>query len=312
ISKKDLATVVAEAYQQVKVMEGGKNADYIPYLANVDSSRFGIALTLPDGSIIEQGDTEFVFGIESISKVFNAILVLRQWGAEELLLKIGANATGMPFNSIIAILLENDQPDTPLVNSGAISAASMVKPLGNLEAKWAAMMDNMTALCGSELMLIDELYKSETRTNYNNHAIAWLLKNYHKIYDNPELALDLYTRGCSVGITTKQLSIAGATIAFGGKNPITGMQVFDPTFAPKIISLIATVGFYENTGAWMYTSGIPAKTGVGTLPGGFGIAAFSPQLDSAGNSVKAQNAIKYIANGLNMNVFNGNSIEYEK
>ena len=103
-----------------------------------------------------------------------------------------------------------------------------------------------------------------------------------------------------MGVTAKQLSIAACTIANNGLNPVTNQQVFDPSLSPKITSLIATVGFYEHTGDWLYTSGVPAKSGVGggvlgVVPGLFGIAAFAPPLDEAGNSVKAQAAIKYIA-----------------
>lgn len=313
----DLQTVVNEAYSKVKDMKGGKNADYIPFLAKVDSDLFGIAVCLPTGEVIEAGDSNYIFGIESISKVHTAILILKQYGAEEVLKKIGADATGLPFNSIMAILLEKDHPSTPLVNAGAISADSMVKPIGDAESKWAAITDNMTDLCGSELVLQDELYKSESATNFNNRSIAWLLKNYNRIYDDPDLSLDLYTRHCSMGVTTKQLAIAGCTIANRGKNPVTGKQVFDGSLSPQIISLVAAVGFYEHTGDWIYTSGIPAKTGVGggvmgMLPGVMGIAAFAPPLDDAGNSVKAQAAIKYIAREIGVNVFSGDTVEISK
>lgn len=306
--------IVNEAYEKIKGMKEGANANYIPYLANINSSLFGITIVLPSGRRITAGDTKYVFGIESISKVHTAILAMRQSGADGVLQKIGANATGMPFNSIMAILLENDHPSTPLVNAGAISADSMIKPIGNSKGKWKEIIDNMTELSGSELVLIEELYKSESDTNYNNHSIAWLLKNYGRMYDNPDLALDLYTRQCSMGVTCEQLAIAGATIALEGHNPVTKHQVFDKSLAPQITSLIATVGFYENTGDWLYTSGIPAKTGVGggvmgILPGSFGIAAFSPPLDRAGNSVRAQEAIKYIARKIDANIFGGNHIE---
>ncbi len=314
IKMDDLRNVVQEAYDKVKNMEGGKNADYIPFLAKIDPKLFGVALCLPTGEIIEAGDTDYVFGIESISKVHTAVLVLKQYGAEEILNKIGADATGLPFNSIMAILLENDHPSTPLVNAGAISADSLVKPIGDSEGKWAAIIDNMAALCGSELVLLDELYKSESATNFNNRSIAWLLKNYNRIYDDPDMSLDLYTRQCSMGVTAKQLAIAGCTMANGGLNPVTKEQVFEKELAPKITSLIATVGFYEHTGDWLYTSGIPAKSGVGggvigVMPGTFGIAAFAPPLDEAGNSVKAQAVIKYITQKLGVNIFCNNNIE---
>ncbi|MBS1445269.1 MAG: glutaminase A [Odoribacter sp.] len=316
IKMDNLRNVVKEAYEKVKGIQGGKNADYIPFLAKIDPNLFGIAVCLPTGEVIEAGDTNYVFGIESVSKVFTAVLVLKQYGAEEILNKIGADATGLPFNSIMAILLEKDHPSTPLVNAGAITADSMVKPIGDSEGKWSAIIDNMAALSGSELVLLDELYKSETATNFNNRSIAWLLKNYNRIYDDPDMSLDLYTRQCSMGVTAKQLAIAGCTMANDGLNPVTQEQVFDPELAPKITSLVATVGFYEHTGDWLYTSGIPAKSGVGggvigIMPGAFGIAAFAPPLDEAGNSVKAQAAIKYITQKLKLNIFRNNTIEIE-
>ena len=313
ISISQIKDAAQEAFDLYKTNTDGKNADYIPYLANINKNLFGISICLLNGQTIQLGDTEYKFGIESVSKVHTTILVLRQYGAQQLLEKIGADATGLPFNSIFAILLENDHPSTPLVNAGAIAACSMVKPIADPENKWKAIVDNITDLCGSAPQLIDELYKSESDTNFNNRSITWLLKNYNRIYDDPTMSLDLYTRQCSLGITATQLSICGATIANNGTNPVTRKQIFDTALSPKITSLIATVGFYEHTGDWLYTSGIPAKTGVGggvmgTLPGLFGIAAFAPPIDNAGNSVKAQLAIKHIMNKLGLSVFSGDQV----
>ena len=308
ITVSQIKEVAQEAYNAVKTNTDGKNANYIPYLANIDKNLFGISICLLDGTKITLGDSDYRFGIESVSKVHTAILALRQYGAQKLLEMIGADATGLPFNSIMAILLENDHPSTPLVNAGAITACSMVKPVGDSAKKWDAIVSNITDLCGSAPQLIDELYKSESATNFNNRSIAWLLKNYNRMYDDPDMSLDLYTRQCSLGVTAQMLSVAAATVANNGLNPVTGKHVFDAELAPKITSLVATVGFYEHTGDWLYTSGIPAKTGVGggvmgILPGVFGISAFAPPLDGSGNSVKAQLAIKYIMNKLGLSIF---------
>lgn len=302
-----------DAYDAAKNLSGGANANYIPYLANIDSDLFGLSVTLVDGTSISIGDTSYKFGIESVSKVPTAILAMIQHSPEGVLEKIGADATGLPFNSIFAILLENDHPSTPLVNAGAISACSMIEPKGDSDAKWKAITDNIAALCGSAPELIDELYKSESSTNFNNRAIAWLLKNYSRIYDDVDMSLDLYTRQCSLGITSDQLAVMAATIANGGLNPLTKTRVFDPEIAPKITTLIATVGFYQNTGDWLYTSGIPAKSGVGggvlgVLPGVLGIAAFAPPLDGAGNSVKAQAAVKAFMQSLGLGIMNGDRV----
>lgn len=313
ISIAQIEQTLHEAHNLYRNNHDGKNADYIPYLAGIDSQLFGISVCLTNGHLIEVGDTQYRFGIESVSKVHTAILVLRQYGADKLLSMIGADATGLPFNSIVAILLENDHPSTPLVNAGAISACSMVQPTGNAQAKWEAIVENITQLSGSAPVLIDELYKSESDTNFNNRSIAWLLKNYSRIYDDPDLSLDLYTRQCSLGITAQQLAICGATIANKGVNPKTSQQVFEASLASKITSLISTVGFYEHTGDWLYTSGLPAKSGVGggilgVLPGVMGISAFAPPIDDAGNSVKGQLAIRYIMNKLGLSVFSGDSV----
>ncbi len=314
ITREQIKEAVNEAYEHYKDDCSGKNADYIPYLANVPEKLFGISICLPDGEIFNVGDCDYRFGIESISKVATAILILNEYGAETIMNMIGADATGMPFNSIMAILLEKNHPSTPLVNAGAIAAVSMVQPVGNSEKKWANILDNMNKLCGSELTLIDELYKSESVSNFNNRAIAWLLKNYGRIYDEPETALDLYTRQCSVGVTCDQLAICGSTIANCGINPLTKKRVFKAALAPKIISMMSSVGFYEHTGDWMFSCGLPAKTGVGggimgVFPGTLGIAAFAPPLDRSGNSIKAQKAIRYIAKRLRMNIFESEKIK---
>lgn len=306
--KDELLAAMKEAHTRFSNSEGGKNADYIPFLANVPSDLFGIAACLPDGDVLAVGDTDYRFGIESVSKVPTAILAMEQYSAGEVLDRIGADATGLPFNSIMAILLENDHPSTPLVNAGAISACSMIKPTGDADGKWKAIVGFIEGLCGSGVEVIDELYKSESETNFNNKSIAWLLKNYGRIYDDPDMSLDIYTRQCSIGITAKQLAVMAGTIAFGGSNPITCKHVFKPHLTPHIVSLMATVGFYENTGDWLFTTGLPAKSGVGggimgVIPGVVGIAAFAPPLDKAGNSVKAQNALKYITGKLGLNIF---------
>ena len=317
ITKQELQELVEETYYKYKDIKEGKNADYIPYLARVNSRLFGIAITLTDGDTITAGDYNYCFGIESVSKVMTAILILKQYGAETIMHMIGADATGMPFNSVLAILLENNHPSTPLVNAGAIAAVSMVQPVGNSKLKWLNILENIEDLCGNEISVIEELCKSESVTNFNNRAIAWLLKSYNRIYDDPDISLDLYTRQCSLGITAKQLSICAATIANNGINPVTGKRVFNASLSPRIVSMLSAVGFYEHSGNWMFTSGLPAKTGVGggimgVLPGTFGIAAFAPPIDKSGNSVKAQKALHHIMTKLGANVYSDRKITFKE
>ncbi len=299
---------IDQAYEEFKDIELGKNADYIPYLDNVDSSLFGIAVTTCEGETFTVGDTDYKFGIESISKVSTAILAMNQYSPIDVMKSIGADATGLPFNSIAAMVDAHGRSSSPLVNAGAISCCSMIQPTGQASKKWEEIVKINSELCGSEVYTIEELYQSESLTNYNNRAISWILKRDGLIYDEPELSLDLYTRQCSLAVDCQQMANFGATIANKGVNPVSQKKVFDEEIAPKIISLMAIQGFYEMSGHWLYSAGIPAKSGVGggvvgVMPHKFGIAAFSPRLDEAGNSVRAQRAIKHIVKRLNCNIF---------
>lgn len=303
-----LHKLIDDAYSKFRDLDDGQNASYIPFLKDVDSKLFGISICLTDGTIISKGDTTYLFGLESISKVPTAILALQQYGASYILEHIGSNATGMDFGSLLAILLEHNQPSTPLVNAGAIAACSLIKPIGSMSDKWNTIIQNINALCGSETQVIEDLYKNETDTNFHNRSITWLLKSYNRMYDDPEMSLDIYTRQCSIGVNVNQLAVMAGTIANKGTNPLTKKNVFDRTHAPQIISMMATVGMYQETGDWMFRTGIPAKSGVGggiiaVYPNVMGIAVFSPKLNQYGNSIRGEHTIKYIVNQLGLSIY---------
>ena len=156
--------------------------------------------------------------------------------------------------------------------------------------------------------VIQDVYKSESDTNQRNQAIGALMLAYGYIKDNWQQAVDLYTRQCSIGVNAKDLGMMAATLAFGGKNPATGKQVMDAAKVPGVLAVMATAGLYDDSGKWLYATGLPAKSGVGggiiaVSPGKFGIAVVSPPLDDAGNSVRAQRAITEISNALGGNPY---------
>ena len=135
-----------------------------------------------------------------------------------------------------------------------------------------------------------------------------LMYAYGRIKEKPLEATDIYTRQCSVGVNAKDLAMMAATLANGGTNPATGTKVVDAEKVPAILAVMATAGLYDDSGKWLYATGLPAKSGVGggilaVSPGKFGIAVISPPLDAAGNSVRAQKAIADISNALGGNPF---------
>jgi len=307
-----LQAVVDEAHAKFKGVKDGKNADYIPILATIPSELFGVVIATRDGKLYTAGDVDYRFAIESVSKPFTAALVMQQYGGPQVIReKIGVEPTGLPFNSKLAIEIYKARSVNPLVNAGAIASVSLVKAK-NEDERWQMILTNLRDFAGdSSLPLLDEVFKSEYETAWSNRGIANLLYNDERLYSDPEEALRVYTKQCSVGISTKDLAIMGATLANGGVNPKTQKRLLDESSVPELLAIMLTAGFYDESGLWSYQAGLPSKTGVGggvvsVVPGRFAIAAFSPRLDEAGNSVRAQKAIRYIAGKLGVGIFGPN------
>jgi glutaminase len=308
-------SVVREAYDMFRNDTGGKNADYIPYLAQVDSKLFGIAIVTTDNQVLTIGDVKYSFSIQSISKVFTLALAMKELGADKVFDKVGSEPTGRAFNSPIAVVEMPTHTGNPFVNAGAISTTSLISGKDETE-KWNKILDFYSKAAGEKLSLIDEVYKSEAATNTGNKALSYLLAKYDRIYADPFESVDIYTKQCSVGVNATQLARMGATLANNGKNPATGEQVIKPEDIPHILSTMTMAGLYDGSGGWAWHVGLPAKSGVGggilaIAPGKGAIAVFAPPLDEAGNSVKAQKVIEYVTQRLNYNLFSPGSVGFK-
>jgi glutaminase len=311
----EVQTAIDAAFKKFQTLKEGKNADYIPALAKVDPNLFGIAVVTADGKVYTAGDVKTEVSIQSISKVFTMAQVIQEQGLDSIAKRIGVDATGARFNSIIAIegvrtVVGTGAPEmNALVNPGAISATSMVTGSSSDEV-WKKIIGFHNDAAGRQLTVLQDVYKSESDTNQRNQAIGALMLAYGYIKSNWQQAVDLYTRQCSIGVNAKDLATMAATLAFGGTNPVTKKQVMDPAKVPGVLAVMATAGLYDDSGKWLYQTGLPAKSGVGggiiaVSPGKFGIAVVSPPLDDAGNSVRAQRAIADISNTLGGNPYGG-------
>jgi len=299
------------AYAKYKDLKEGKNADYIPALAKVDSNIFGIALVTADGKVYTTGDVKSQVSIQSISKVFTLAKVIEEQGPEAIAKTIGVDATGMRFNSIVSIEFSQKSLGGPEMNSlvspGAIATTSMVKGSSRDEV-WNSILGYYSDFAGRPLTVDQEVFKSEADTNQRNQAIGYLMYAYGYIKANPMQATDVYTEQCSVSVNAKDLATMAATLANAGKNPVTGKQLMKAANVPHVLAVMATAGLYDDSGKWLYRTGLPGKSGVGggliaVSPGKFGIAVVSPPLDDAGNSVKAQKAIADVSNALGGNPY---------
>jgi glutaminase len=276
-------------HQQFSSLDEGAVADYIPELSRANPDWFGIAVATLDGKVYQVGDSRQPFTIQSISKAFIYGLALQDQGAERVLSKIDVEPSGEAFNSIS---LEEDtgRPRNPMINAGAIVATSLVKdrgPGGRIDR----ILKYFADFCGHEIDIDQAVYVSERDTGHRNRAISHLLRNYEILEGDPEPALDDYFKQCSMLVNCRDLALMGATLANDGVNPITGVRALESKHLPRVLSVMATCGMYDYSGNWIYSVGMPAKSGVGggivaVLPGQLGLAVFSPRLDAKGNSVR--------------------------
>jgi glutaminase len=299
--------LVEAAYERFKSNDAGRNAEHYPALAAVPRDLFGVCVAGIDGTLNAAGDTEYPFTIMSVAKPFVFALICQALGAEEARAKLGANSTGLPFTSVMAIELNPRQLTNPMVNAGALAATSLA-PGDTLEDKWQLIHDGLSRFAGRTLALNDEVYASAMATNHRNQAIARLMWSYDRLYFDPVATTELYTRQSSLDVTARDLAIMAATLADGGVNPLTKEQVINREHCPHVLAVMATAGLYETSGDWLYDIGLPGKSGVGggiitVAPGKGGMGSFAPPLDAAGNSVKGQLVAQFLSERLGLNLF---------
>jgi len=299
--------VVTEAYERYRTDTSGTVADYIPVLGKASPDLFGIYVVGTQGQSYGVGDVETTFSIQSVSKPFVFALACHQVGYDAARHKLGVNGTGFPFDSLIAVELNPARTMNPLVNAGAIAATSLLSG-DTAEEKWETVRTGLSMFAGRELTMSTEVYESEMATNMRNRGIARVLESYDRLYFDPEEATDVYTRQCSLEVTARDLAVMAATLANGGMNPVTRVQVLAPGVCRRVLAVMAIAGLYELSGDWLYEIGMPGKSGVSggivtVSPGKGGLATYSPPLDDAGNSVRGQLATKYLAERLGLNLF---------
>jgi glutaminase len=303
----DVRAEVSAGYELFRHLDEGRVPDYIPALAAAPADAFGVCVAGVNGRIFAVGDADVEFTIQSISKVFVLALVLNALGPEEVRQKLGVNATGLPFDSVMAIELNAERTMNPMVNAGALATTSLV-PGGTAADKFAAISNVLSVFAGRRLTVDEEVFESEVTTNFRNRGIAHLLHGYRRMYCDPDVATDLYTRQCALRVTARDLAVMGATLADGGVNPLTAARAVSPECSRRVLAVLATSGLYERSGDWLFDVGLPGKSGVSgglvtVSPGKGGVGTYSPPLDPAGNSVRGQRVTTFLSERLGLNLF---------
>ncbi|MFC0447118.1 glutaminase A [Rhodococcus jostii] len=295
--------LIGKVFTETRKNRGGELADYIPELAAVAPDSFGICIATVDGYVYEVGDTRLPFTIQSISKPFTYALALADRGPDAVAEKIDVEPSGEPFNEI-SLDPRTERPRNPMINAGAITAASLIAG-PDVDTRFERIRATYSRYAGRDLTFNRSVYESESRTGHRNRAIGHMLRSFDIITDDPDEAVDLYFRQCSLDVTCRDLSLMAATMANNGVNPATRETVLEPFLVERVLSVMSTCGMYDAAGKWVYEVGLPAKSGVGggivaVLPGQIGIAIYSPRLDSHGNSVRGVEACRALSNELEL------------
>ena len=303
----EVRAVITTAYHEFRDVGDGDVADYIPALAAADPSLFGICIVSARGQTFDIGDADRTFSMQSVSKPFVFALVCDSLGASRAAELLGVDATGLPFNSVMAVELRSDHTTNPMVNSGAIATTSLV-PGATAAERWSSVQRGLSRFAGRSLELDQAVYESESDTNERNEGIAHLLRGYARMYCDPDEATDLYTRQCSLLVSVRDLGVMGATLAGGGINPLTRQRVVSMETCRRVLAVMATSGLYDRSGDWLYDVGLPGKSGVSgailtVAPGKGALATFSPRLDASGNSVRGRLATRFLSERLGLNLF---------
>jgi glutaminase len=273
---------------EYRELDEGEVASYIPELGRADPRWFGISVVTSDGHVYEVGDTALEFTIQSISKPFVFGMALEDQGRDDVLERVGVEPSGNAFNSIVVD--DRNRPFNPMVNAGAIVATGLIEARDDDE-RMARIVDSFSRYAGRPLELDETVYRSESITGDRNRAIAHLMRSFDMLRGDVDSVIDAYFRQCSLLVSCRDLATMAATLANRGTNPITGERALEPRYVENVLSVMSTCGMYDYAGEWVYTVGLPAKSGVSggvvaVLPGQLGIGVFSPPLDARGNSAR--------------------------
>lgn len=301
-----LSAYLADLLEEVRRIEGGEVATYIPELAKADPRALAIAITALDGKTYAVGDADLPFTIQSVSKPFLYGLALQEYGRETVLKHVGVEPTGDAFNSTVMDEV-NNRPFNPMVNAGAIAVTALVKGEG-YKARRQIVLELLSRFAGRKLKIDEAVFQSERDTGVRNRVIAAIMRQAEMIAGDADEILDLYFSQCSVLVTTRDLSVMAATLANGGVNPISGERALDAEYVADVLTVMHSCGMYNYAGQWSYEVGIPAKSGVSgsiaaIIPGQAGMSAYAPPLDRFGNSVRAIAASKRIAADFGLHAF---------
>lgn len=282
----------------------GKVADYIPELSFMSPDLFALSCVSVDNNVVEIGDVEQCFTMQSISKIIALSLAIEKLGMKKVFKHVDMEPTADSFDSLVRLEVSSPIPVNPFMNAGAIVICSLLQSsLG--DSAFNEIVNFMELLTDESIEFNSKVYESERSTADKNRALAHFMKSVGSLSGDIDECLELYFRQCSIMCTVRSLAKIGALLAMGGISPTTGRRILKRKTIYTILGLMSTCGLYNGSGEFAVRVGIPGKSGVGggilaVSPGKMGIGVFSPLLDSKGNSVAGLRALEILSEKLNL------------
>jgi len=287
----------------------GKVADYIPALASVDPNQFAMSITLFDGSEFSVGSFDTLFSIQSISKVFTFTLALNIFG-KELYRRIGVEPSGNPFNSLVQLEYENGHPRNPFINAGALNVTdALLNHFKTPQKTLKAILDFIASISSQKHIYFDTLVaESEIECSHRNRALANLMKSFKNFDNEVSDVIDIYSKHCSIEMSTKMLSRSMLHLANHGVDPISSKRYISEQRAKRINAVMLTCGHYDASGDFAFHVGLPGKSGVGggivaVVPKVMGISVWAPALNKQGNSLVGTKALELFTSKTGLSIF---------
>ena len=309
----EIKSFLHEVYNEVKEEKSGNVADYIPELGKVNPELFGITACSVDGKIVEIGDTDVNFCLQSCSKPLNYCIAREKLGKHKIHSHVGYEPSGQAFNA--HVLNKNGLPHNPMINAGAIMVASLLESDEEPANRFNVIKKYYQEMSGNigNIGFDNSIFLSEKQHADRNVSLAYFMRENgafsgnispHKIQEH----LDLYFQACSITIDSKIGSVICSTLANGGVCPITSKKVFSTETVRDCLALMYGCGMYDYSGQFSFEIGLPAKSGVSgciflVIPNVMGLCIYSPLLDDIGNSVRGIKICKKIVEKFNYHIF---------
>ncbi|GGD02092.1 glutaminase [Thalassobacillus devorans] len=286
----------------------GSVIDHIPGKDQSHLTKLGITVISNDGEVYSAGDDDYVFSLQSISKVINLLIALEDFGEDTVFQKVDKEPTDDFFNSISNLEdYEHQKPYNPMLNSGAIAVASLIKGT-TVDERFHRVLEFVRTITGNEKVDMDEgVYKAEVKNGARNRSLAYFMESLGILpHQELEAALDLYFRVNSIMVTSHELAEIGCFLARQGKKE--GKQMIDPRHVGTTLAIMMTSGMYNESGSYAVDVGFPMKSGVsggitGVVTGRMGIGLIGPAINKKGNSIAGGKALRKLSQDLNLTLF---------